>query len=142
MPAWCAALHVAVAIPMAKKSTQFGAQMVATRSHDGVGQQEVEAEQLTEQVERGADQERVAHLHLRCLLGAQPDQQDRDHREHEVEEVLGGEAPRLRDRVVALLPRTTAERDVLAREREQQRVVEERVLRAAEDLAEEQHAEA
>ena len=29
------ALHVAVAIPMAKKSTQFGAQMVATRSHDG-----------------------------------------------------------------------------------------------------------
>ena len=63
------------------------------------------------------------------------------HREHEVEDVLRGEAPRLRDRVVALLARTTAERHVLAREREQHEVVEERVLHAAEHLAEEHHAE-
>ena len=32
------ALNVAIAMPMAKKSTQFGAQIVATRSHDGVGE--------------------------------------------------------------------------------------------------------
>ena len=28
-------LNVAIAMPMAKKSTQFGGQIVATRSHDG-----------------------------------------------------------------------------------------------------------
>ena len=82
------------------------------RRHPGprrLGDEEVEAEQLAGEVQHRTDRQRVAHLHARRLLRPEAHQQDRDHREHQVEEVLRGEAPGLRDRVVALLARSTAE---------------------------------
>ena len=79
----------------------------------------------------------MADLQRLRLPRAEPDEPEREQREHQVEDELGREAPRLRDRVVALVTGPAAQRDVLAREREQQEVVEERVLRAAEKLTEE-----
>ncbi len=82
----------------------------------------------------------MADLHRVRPPRTEADEPERDQREHQVEDELGGEAPRLRDRVVALVAGPAAQGDVLAREREQQEVVEERVLHATEELTEEHDA--
>ena len=105
-----------------------------------VGGEEVEAEHLADEVETEAHEQRVADLQRPRLARAEPDEPEREQRQHQVEDELGGEAPRLRDRVVALVTGPAAQRHVLAREREQHEVVEERVLHAAEQLAEEHDA--